>query len=144
MPPVRVAFENEGRWGVEAKLVLAYGALIFLATVVASIPFGFVEGFAKARGKPLSDRMQARLRLPELAIEATAVCLVIASLAMRHPDEPILHAVSATLVASFLSFVVEVRTRLMTIEEFWRRLLLGLLLCLPVGLFIGASVGAGA
>jgi hypothetical protein len=125
-------------------LVLVYGALIFLATVVASIPFGFVQGFTKARGAPLTDRTLALLKFPEYVVEAVAVILVIANLGARQPEELLLHAVLAALISFFITFVVEVRSRLMPLREFWLRTVIGLGVCVPIGLFIGSGTNAGA
>lgn len=125
-------------------LVLVYGVLIFLATVVASIPFGFVQGFTKARGAPLSERTLGLLKFPEYALEAMAAILVIASLGARQPNELLLHAVSAALVSLLITFVVEVRSRLMPLREFWLRIAIGLGVCIPIGLFIGSGLNAGA
>ncbi|WP_139237284.1 hypothetical protein [Polaromonas sp. YR568] len=125
-------------------LVFAYGALIFLATVVASIPFGFVQGFTKARGAPLTDRTLALLKFPEYVLEAVAVISVIANLGARYPEDLLLHAVLAVIVSFLITFVVEVRCRLMPLREFFLRIVIGLGVCVPIGLLIGSGINAGA
>ena len=125
-------------------LVLVYGSLIFLATVVASIPFGFVQGFTKARGAPLTERTLALLKFPEYVVEIVVVILVIANLGARHPEKLLLHAVFAALVSFLITFVVEVRSGLMPLREFWLRILIGLGVCVPIGLFIISGTNAGA
>jgi hypothetical protein len=124
-------------------LVLVYAVLIFLATFVASIPFGVVQGFTKARGTPLSERTLALLKVPEYLTEVAAVIFVIANLSARQPQHLVLNAVSAVLVSALITFFAEVRSRLMSLREFGLRVLLGFVVCIPIGLLIGAGVNTG-
>jgi len=118
---------------VDPFVILLYGALVFFATFIASFPFGFAQGFAKARGKPFSDRTLALLGYPERTTEVLAVVLVLAHLMTKQPNlhEGVLHALAAVMFGSLIVFILEVRTKLMPGKEFVIRLLIGLTVCVP-------------
>ncbi len=124
------------------SLILIYGTLVFLATVVVSILFGFVQGFTEARGQPLSEGTLGLLKYPERATELLAVILILAHLSSRQLNEPVLHAASATAFGSLITFLIEVRTRLMSSREFALRVLVGLVVCVPLGMYVGSSTNA--
>ncbi len=129
---------------MDQVVVLLYGVLIFMGTVVASIPFGIVRGFKQARGIPVPEHASLRLRMFEWLLEACAVILVTADLGARRSTDALLHALAAYLVASLISFVLEVRSLRMPPREFVWRMLLGLVICLPAGLSIGLVSNARA
>ncbi|MTW09376.1 hypothetical protein GM658_02080 [Pseudoduganella eburnea] len=120
-------------------LVIIYGTLVFLATVVASIPFGFVDGFTTASGEPLSERTLALLKYPEYATELIAVVLVLVHLSARQLNEPSLQAASAILFGAIITYFIEVRKKLISHREFTIRILLGLTVCVPIGVFAGSK-----
>jgi energy-converting hydrogenase Eha subunit A len=98
-------------------VVLLFGGLIFLATILVSIPFGFVEGFAKAKGKPISESVRSSWKLPERVLEAAGVAVIFAGLAKQQPSAPALHCMGAALSAALISYFIEVRRMGMPIKE---------------------------
>jgi len=121
-------------------LVIIYGTLVFLATVAASIPFGFVDGFTSASGEPLSGTTLALLKYSEYATELIAVVLVLAHLSARQLNEPSLQAASAILFGGIITYFIEVRKKLISHREFKIRILLGLIVCVPLGVFVGSTI----
>jgi len=127
---------------MDALLIIGGGLLIFFATAVASMPFGFVQGFAQVKGRPFSERTMALLRIPEWLLEAVFAVAAIAFFSAREPQIEFVGVVAAVLVSSFISYLLEVRRLQLSVKEFWLRMLVGVVLCAPAGLSLGVSFHA--
>jgi hypothetical protein len=122
-------------------LILGCGIAVFVATAVASFPFGFIQEFAAARGHALSDGALALLRLPEHTLEFGLTLGVLGTFATRNPEMAYMQAFGAVIVAACISFLLEVRKLGMSLKRFWVRFFVGAFVCVPIAISLGGVRG---
>jgi hypothetical protein len=86
------------------KQIAVFVGILFLATVAASLPFGFVQGFLAAQQRPVPRWVP----LGQMMAVPAAAAGVFYLLARRQADRPWGHALAVATLAWLLSFPLNV------------------------------------
>jgi hypothetical protein len=124
-----------------ALLPCTFGVLIFLGINVASFPFGFIDGYKKARGYPSTEYSTFWLRKCEYLLEFSITILLLANISHKNPTLSLINTLISLLIANVICYIFDVLVLKQPSREFFLRGLVSFFVCLPLGLFFGTYDG---